>query len=123
MPWKRQVPEGLGTWQDGKDRLDFGDFKYQFMNLESWKNKIKTTEPIAYHQSTKADVTISRTIPVHPQSLFELVSNLEYRKKWTHGIKKFIYKKDRVNRAGTSHVCVLNTGTVKVDSFNRKKGE
>ncbi len=111
------------NWSSGTDRFDFGEFSYCYAALEPWKKQIKTVSPVEYHRQEKPDFVLSKSIPVAPQALFELISNLEYRLRWVNGIKELKYKKNQVNRSGASHVCVLSNGTINVQSFTERRGD
>jgi hypothetical protein len=104
-------------WISGTEQFDFGDFHYKYLEITSWKDKLEKLKPLQLNGSLLPDVSITINIPVPPNSLFELVSNLDYRMHWTNGINQLKYKKDRINRAGTQHVCVLDTGSINIESF------
>ena len=108
-------------WKNGSDAFDFGNFDYSYLNLESWKSQLQNKEYKEAKNNKKADIVISRNIPMRPKLLFEFLSNFEYRLKWTEGIEELKYKNNEVNRAGTSHVCVLKNATVNVESFIERR--
>ena len=40
--------------------------------------------------------------------LYEVISNFDYRLLWTKGINKLEYDKNKVNRVGQKHKCLVN---------------
>lgn len=105
------------NWTEGSDNFDFGDFEYKYLDLNDLKERIDPFSPTKYNGSVKPDLSVSREIPVSPNALFELVSNLDYRLHWTLGVNKLTYEKNKINRSGTQHICVFDSGTVNVESF------
>ncbi len=51
--------------------------------------------------------------------LYEVVSNFDYRLLWTKGIDRLEYEKNKVNRSGLKHQCLINNK--KIDQTTIKK--
>ena len=109
------------NWLLGKDEYDFGNLDYHFLDLLEWKKHLKKEPSKDHFDDKKPDIIVSRDIPVPSKSLFELLSNLEYRMRWTDGIKELKYKKNQVNSSGSTHVCVLKNGTINVESYIERR--
>ena len=108
-------------WLDSKDEFDFGSFHYSYLNLRSWKELVKIEKHDGPDINKEPDIVISKNIAMSPKALFEFLSNFEYRMKWTEGIEDLTYKKNQVNRSGSSHVCVLKNRKLNIESFVERR--
>lgn len=104
-----------------QESYDFGVLEYGYMEIEKWKKDIKIENNKENLALGTADITASTNVNVAAQPLFELISNLEYRLKWNDDLVDMLYNKNEINQGGTSHVCVLQNGSVNIESFVERR--
>ena len=63
-------------------------------------------KPNTYKKSENA-VREHIWIDAHRDDVFELLSNLDHRHMWNKSVDRLEYDKDRINRVGTRHKCVI----------------
>jgi uncharacterized protein DUF2652 len=107
--------------QNSQSEYDLGVVKYQYYELTPLKKKAQIT---SFNKVKKPDTkpffSTSITIEKSPMEIFELITNLDYRQEWNKGIDRFEYEKNRVNRAGTKHECLVNGSIVEFETVAEK---
>lgn len=100
------------TWSSSTEMLDMGEVKYWFTKIVGWKSHLEDVELPAKKGNEVHLFSAGQEISLEPKLLFELVSNLKYREKWTPGVDQIEYQEGRLNRRGEKHVCVIGDQTV-----------
>lgn len=98
-------------WKESVETYDDEQLNFAWSDIESWKHDI--TEPVERVLGDASQMIWSRhfTVNMTRDQFFELLSNLKYRHLWN--IVKYIeYDESRLNRAGDSHVCVMQDDAV-----------
>lgn len=106
-----QIPieERISEIQFGKDLYeDIGELKYSFMFLNKWTKLVPRIFESERTFSVKKPVSFEVNIESPLAKVFELVSNLEYRKLWQKGLNDLEYRENRINRGGETHICFIN---------------
>ncbi len=87
---------------------DFGDITFSYSALEHLKAKLPEIKAIPDNvpKHKLYDETEIINLPIN--DLYEVISNFDYRLLWTKGIDKLEYEKNKVNRVGEKHQCLLN---------------
>ena len=87
---------------------DFGSITFAYSDLEPLKLKLPETplipDDVPKHKLFSGSETFSMPI----NDLYEVISNFDYRLLWIKGINKLEYDKNKVNRAGLKHKCLIN---------------
>ncbi|MEM7552015.1 MAG: DUF2652 domain-containing protein [Bacteroidota bacterium] len=97
--------------KEGSIRYEkLGEINYHYLSLTPLKSEVKIPEKISGSQHSKNPLRVSTHISVKKQKLFDILNNFDERYKWNKGLLKLEYERDRVNRAGTVHKCVLKNG-------------
>jgi Protein of unknown function (DUF2652) len=107
----------------GHSEYDLGRVNYQYFELGLLKKYATLPDPIKIITTTNPFFKISEIVNQTPQDLFEFVSNLENRFKFNKGPEKIEYQKDRVNRVGTKHICVVNNKDVEFETVTKDFGK
>ena len=55
--------------------------------------------------------------------IFKIVSNFEFRYKMFDDLRKIEYEPNEVNRVGTKHVCVYDSGNLELETVTANFGE
>jgi hypothetical protein len=102
---------------------DLGRVDYQYFELSPYRKYAKLPDPVKTIIASDPVVKISETIGQRPQELFEFVSNFDYRLKYNKGVDSIDYQKNRVNRVGTNHICVINNKKIEFETVTKDLGE
>ncbi len=109
---------------DGSDTYDAGEVNYQYLDLTNLKQELAELPRYTGPLDSSDPILVSGSIKVPPKELLELVSNLEYRHLWNQGVTEILFDKNRVNRQGEEHVCVINGKQVVLETVSKpKKGD
>ena len=85
----------------------FGEVEYCWSDLSPLHKKVSELPPVPHHPTTDDPITAEVFINRPIDEVFEVLSNLEYRVKFSRGLEEVEFEKDRVNRVGTVHKCVV----------------
>ncbi|TKG94037.1 DUF2652 domain-containing protein [Puteibacter caeruleilacunae] len=117
------VGDTLGNWEKGNDCYDkIGNVKYNFLRLSPLKD-------MAFHGPTPIEslkfqhpLVFEETINARKDIVFELVSNLNYRHLWTKGVDAMEFDKEKLNRVGTKHICVIGDRRLEFETVTSNFG-
>lgn len=98
---------------------DFGTLTYSYRSLDTLKQKLPQIKPIPDNVPKHKVFDRTYTINAPVIDLYEVISNFDYRLLWTKGIDRLEYEKNKVNRSGLKHQCLINNK--KVDQTTVKK--
>jgi len=107
----------------GHSVYDLGKVDYQYFELSPLKKYTKLPDPLKTLTTTDPLIKISGTVKKTPQDLFEFVSNFDHRTKFNTGVDEFKYQKNRVNRVGTKHTCIVNNKQFEFETVTQDFGE
>ncbi len=86
---------------------DAGEISYYYAPIVELKEKLEPLEEIPRTTPTKNPLIFELDIECDPADVFEIISNLKYRKYWN--IEADIrYDESRLNRAGDKHECLVS---------------
>lgn len=115
--------EGL-TFNEGITSYpSFGDVAYRYLPLKNWRNALPEPVPPPAFIPTKNPVRIEGEITISLFDMYELISNLDLRLQWNTGVEHLKYEKDRINRIGTRHQCVVQGNLIDFETIVAKFGE
>ena len=87
---------------------DFGHIAFTYNPLSHLKDKLPEIQPIPNDVPKHKLFDETELIKLPALELYEVISNFDYRLLWTKGINKLEYDKNKVNRAGLKHKCLVN---------------
>ncbi len=106
------LTENVQTLSDKDKKLvaeyDFGNIAFSYNNLVSLKDKLPKIQPIPENLPKHKLFHHSEIVNIEATELYEVISNFDYKLLWTKGVDKIDYEKNKVNRAGTKHKCLIN---------------
>ncbi|MGB1242855.1 MAG: DUF2652 domain-containing protein, partial [Chitinophagales bacterium] len=110
---KELLPEGWDNPQKSQSEYgEIGKINYRYLPLTTFRKLAvlpdTSTESLKIDAPLRLKVTIDRPI----QEVFELVTNFDYRMSWNKDADKIEYEKNRVNRVGTKHLCVIGSDLI-----------
>ena len=102
---------------------DIGDISYKYIPLSPLHERIPPPEPRPQGK-TMVDPIVKETFIKSPvDRLFEILINLESRAQWSKGVKRVEFDRGIINRPGTKHTCILDSGVLKFETITNDFGE
>ena len=118
----RPISNGDETLTVGK--YDFGEIKYTYQSLELLKKDIPYVPPVPEDVPKHFLYEIIEKIKAPMPEVYEIISNFDYRLLWAKGIDKLEYDKNKVNKSGRKHKCIINKNlTVDQKTITKKVKE
>lgn len=99
---------------------DFGTITYSYDSLAHLKEKLPEISPIPDDVPKHKLFDSTFEIKISTLELYEIISNFDYRLFWVKGVDKLEYEKNRVNRAGIKHKCLVNNKDVEQITITKK---
>ena len=104
----------------GKDHYeDVGEIAYSYQDLRPLREMVQAAPPVPDPELIKNPILHEFSLPHPIGQVYEIISNLDHREAWQKQIKSLTYDKERVNRAGTRHTCVIGNGEFEIETVNR----
>ena len=112
------------NWQSNKSKYeDIGEVAYQYADLGDLKNDIPKQKGIIYGYRSDNPQTQEIYIDSPPDKVFEILINFDFRMEWSKGPRSLKYDKDKINRLGTKHTCVIGKNDVQLETITNDFGE
>ncbi|MFK7747197.1 MAG: DUF2652 domain-containing protein [Kordia sp.] len=99
---------------------DFGDITYAYESLSEYKSELPEISPIPDNVPKHNIYSTAASINLPLLELYEIISNFDYRLLWAKGIDKVEYEKNRVNRIGDKHKCLIDKTTINPTTVTKK---
>ncbi|WP_298417938.1 DUF2652 domain-containing protein [uncultured Kordia sp.] len=99
---------------------DFGQINYAYESLSDYKNELPEILPIPDNVPKHNLYSEEASINLPILELYEIISNFDYRLLWAKGIDKVEYEKNRVNRVGDKHKCLIDKKAVNPTTVTKK---
>ncbi len=107
--WRnRDIPFGSLEAIDGQSTYDLGVVNYQYYILSQLREGLSIPPPPTYEVSDQPLTSIERVINRPLPELYDLISDLNQRLKWSAGLSGLEYDPKRINRRGYEHQCLVN---------------
>ncbi len=115
----------LGSFRNGMSTYGkLGKINYKYLPLSKLHNQIKDPDPLPDSLRMRNPVFGELTVHMSVLEAYQYLSDFELKKVWDKNIKDIRYDKEKINRAGTKHVCVLEHGAMKMETVRPTlKGE
>ena len=89
-------------------KYDFGEIKYTYQSLEPLREYIPYVPPIPEDVPKHFLYEVTERIKAPTPEVYEIISNFDYRLLWLKGVDKLEYDKNKVNKSGRKHICIIN---------------
>lgn len=99
---------------------DFGNISFTYDSLKHLKNQLPEINPIPDNIPKYKLFDGTETIKVPILELYEVISNFDYRLLWVKGVDKLEYDKNKVNRSGFKHRCLINKKEVEQTTIKKQ---
>jgi len=87
---------------------DFGNINYAYESLSDYKTELPEISPIPDNVPKHNLYSEEASIDMPILELYEVISNFDYRLLWAKVIDKVEYEKNRINRLGDKHKCLID---------------
>ncbi|MFY0625894.1 MAG: DUF2652 domain-containing protein [Reichenbachiella sp.] len=115
-----------GSWPESlEDSIQFegiGSVDFKSINLNFLESKITKPEPLKPRKLTNNPYIMEMEISARREHVYEFLTNMDQRPKWSQDVTLFKYKKGQVNQVGYKHVCVLDKGSVEFETVTNDFG-
>jgi hypothetical protein len=112
----QEVIEGSTTYKGQ------GKVAYRFILLDTLHDDVKEIPEMLHPDKNSKPVHFVGYINASKESVFEIVSNLEYRLKINRNASSLDFEKERVNRVGLVHECVINNQNYRIQTISNDFG-
>lgn len=102
---------------------NIGLVEYQYISLSDLHDLVKDPPPVIFPSKMKNPVVKEHVFDLSLMETYEYISNFEWKKKWNTNIKEFKYEKNKINRIGTKHMCVFQSGKAEFESVTNDFGK
>lgn len=99
---------------------DFGQIAYAYEPLSQYKVELPEISPIPDNVPKHNLYSEEASINMPILELYEIISNFDYRLLWSKGVNKVEYEKNRVNRVGDKHKCLIDKSVVNPTTVTKK---
>ncbi|WP_298899854.1 DUF2652 domain-containing protein [uncultured Psychroserpens sp.] len=99
---------------------DFGSINYSYEPLAHLKNQLPEIKPIPDDIPKHKLFDSTEIIQIPILELYEVISNFDYRLLWVKGVDKLEYEKNKVNRSGLKHQCLINKKRVEQTTVKKE---
>ena len=109
--WRGGEVSWEAKWMADSGISEYGDvglIHYDYIPLERLHSEVPELPPQKPLVRGKHPLVEQIQIQRPVNDVYELISNLNHRHLWNEGPEDFLFQKDRVNRNGTKHYCVVN---------------
>lgn len=113
----KQLIEGSSDYDD----LD--TIKYRYFLLDHLHERVKELPTEVHPLKYKNPLRYQGIVNAPKEKVYEIASNLDYRENINKDASDFKYEKDRVNRTGFVHQCVINNRNVSIETVSNDFGE
>ena len=91
---------------------NIGEIIYNYAPLSPLHQWVEEPQPPPLQKKVKNPIVDEIYINLPIEKVFEKLTNFNYRLEWNAGVDKLEYEKNRVNRIGTKHRCVIGRNQI-----------
>ncbi len=112
----KKKPEELVFRQSYESYKDIGKIGIVYTNISGMKDRVPPLPEMAKSFKSRKPVVVEGSIENDPKTVYELISNFEFRELWNKRTQKLEYRKNRVNRSGEKHICVIDGKNIEFET-------
>ena len=116
MKWV-SVKKGSDTYKN------FEESHYSYILIENLLNEIPEASSISFPGLSPNKITIENVIHAPVDIIYENYTNLFKRMEWNKDINEIILHGDSLNKAGSSHTCLVGQYSLNIESIGRKESK
>lgn len=112
-----EIKEGKANYED------VGEIGYKYIPLSPLHERVPPPEPFPQGKTMANPIIKEIYIACPVDRLFETLVNLELRTQWSKVVKRVVFDWGKINRPGTKHTCILDSGVLKFVTITNDFGE
>ncbi|MEM8893045.1 MAG: DUF2652 domain-containing protein [Bacteroidota bacterium] len=126
------ITEGLGVkhlpeWFDEVEMCEeveeIGEVRYCYSSLTELKANVPDLPEIPPYPKAEKPLVIEGELDTPLEDAYELISNFDFRDLWNTKVDRLDYQKDKVNRIGESHMCVIDGRNINFETVTNDFGK
>lgn len=106
----------------GSTEYDLGSVEYRSYELQSLRKHIQAKDISTPGERINKPWKTAFEIDASIDEVYDLLTNFERRTDWTDGLDEIIFEKDRVNRVGEKHECVIDNQLINFETITADFG-
>lgn len=95
----------------------FDEVGFRFYDLHYLHQKIQDYPPVTFDEEHFHGIKSTAAVNIEPITLYDVVSNLHYRKRWNKRVKRLHFNERDLNYAGNYHTCVINNMNLNIQTL------
>jgi len=119
----KKIPERIIFRESSQSYSELGEIEFAFGNLSDLRMDVPPLPPIIKTDRALKPMIKEGLIKNDPKAVYELISNFEFRELWNKKADRLEYRKDRVNRVGEKHLCVIDGKNIEFETVTADFGE
>lgn len=122
-PFNRSFPEWAAPTEGETNYEKLGKVRYNFISLVTLHDSVADPPARIPPKLTSNPVVREIYIDRPIYQVFEVVTNLDLRLTWNKGVKELEYEEGKINRSGTKHRCLFDSGFADFETITNDYGE
>jgi len=122
----KKLPDTSENWisfQEGKDTYDTNqEVSYTYLPLKSLHKAVPPVSHYDVPQKSKNPIRHSIRIKCPVLDVYTLLTDIEFKKQWTSGIRELKYDKNQINQVGTPHTCIVGGANLHFETITNHFG-
>lgn len=102
------LPEWFEETAMQEDFGDVGEIGYCYSSLSEMKRNVPDLPELPPYPKAEKPLVVEGELATSIEDAYELISNLDFRELWNTKVDRLDYQKEKVNRMGESHMCVIS---------------
>ena len=111
------------VYEGASDYNELGHIRYRYFHLDHLHDRVKELPTRVHPLKYKNPMRYQGFINAPKETVYEIASNLDYRVNINNDVSDFKYEKDRVNREGFVHECVVKNRNIRIETITNDFGE
>ncbi|HKK10302.1 MAG TPA: hypothetical protein VJ939_05665, partial [Bacteroidales bacterium] len=95
----------------------FDEVAFRFYDLHFLHQKTQEYPPVSFNEEHFHGIKSAVAVNLEPITLYDVVSNLHYRKRWNKRVKSLHFNDRDLNHAGNYHTCVINNMNLNIQTL------
>ncbi|MFT5640213.1 MAG: hypothetical protein ACI9A7_000310 [Cyclobacteriaceae bacterium] len=118
---KENMPSWFTT-QRTTETIDGEQVKIYYADINSLLNEVPEIPELQSNHRAPNPIIVEGYLDAKPEDIYELLSNMDLRELWNKKVDKLEYNKDRINRIGDKHLCVIDGRTLEFETLTENFG-
>jgi len=118
-----ELPDWARLIQGESDYDSIGCVEYVHVPLGPLRAHLPEPDPVPPLPRSRKPIFEEVIVPLTLDAAFQLISDFDQRLLWTRGVDELHYAKNRVNRVGTRHQCVIDGDLLDFETVTGNFGE